>query len=291
LPPAERTLGNSILQSGAAVGSVLTPLVLLWLVGDSLNWRPPFLFIGALGLCWAVGWFSLVRRREVDPHLTTDSPQTGPSASWLDIYRDRRFWIMVVVVICINSTWHFFRVWMPVILRRLHDFSPSAVQQFSIAYYVAADAGSLATGFIALALVRRGFSPHGSQIIVFGLCAVLTLLSLTAILAPGQPVFLWALPVVAFAALGLFPPVYSFTQELTVRNQGKVTGSLGFIVWMVMAGLRALEGLVSNLVKDQGGEVVDQYAFGIVLAGIMPLIALGILLVFWRHENIPAGGS
>jgi hypothetical protein len=79
------------------------------------------------------------------------------------------------------------------------------------------------------------------------------------------------------------PPYYSFTQELTVRNQGKVTGSLGFICWMVMAGLRALEGLVSNVVKTRGGEVADQYAFGIFLAAVMPLVALAILALFWRQ--------
>lgn len=297
LAPAQRTLGNSILQSGAAIGSVITPLVLLALVGDTSNWRPPFLFIGVLGLCWAIGWFALLRRHEVDVAATTpaavsDLASTSAESpeSWLAIYRDRRFWVMVAVVICINSTWHFFRVWMPVILRQLHHFSPREVQQFSIAYYVSADLGSLATGFVALRLVRRGFSVHGSRLVVFGVCAALVLLSLTAIIAPGEPVFLWVLPIVAFASLGLFPPYYSFTQELTVRNQGKVTGSLGFICWMVMAGLRALEGLVSDEVKARGGQVVDQYVFGIFLAGVMPLVALGILVLFWRQHGTKEGG-
>jgi ACS family hexuronate transporter-like MFS transporter len=103
--------------------------------------------------------------------------------------------------------------------------------------------------------------------------------------APGQPIFLWVLPLVAFASLGLFPPYYSLSQDLTVRNQGKVTGSLGFICWMVMAGLRALEGLVSNQVRARGGEVVDQYVFGIFLAGVMPILALGALLLFWRDKK------
>jgi len=178
---------------------------------------------------------------------------------------------------------------MPVILRRLHGFSTEEVQQFSIAYYVAADLGSLATGFFSVALVRKGFSVHGSRLMVFGLCAVLALLSLTAILAPGQPLFLWLLPVVAFASLGLFPPYYSFTQVLTVRNQGKVTGSLGFICWMVMAVLRPLEGVVSDYVKAAGGDVVDQYAFGIILAAVMPLVGLGVLVLFWRQERAPGG--
>src|SRR5262249_10859880 len=142
LTPEQRTLGNGILQSGAAIGSVVTPAVLLVLVGDGANWRPPFLFVGALGLCWVVGWFWLVRRRDVDPetvHAQATAEHVRTAAwSWLSVYRDRRFWLLVAAVICINSTWHFFRVWMPVILRRMHGFSPSEVQLFSIAYYVSA---------------------------------------------------------------------------------------------------------------------------------------------------------
>src|SRR6185369_16347847 len=102
----------------AAVGSVLTPLILLWLVGDGVNWRPPFIFIGMLGLTWVVGWFWLVRRQEVDTPATAGLPTTETAAtstsSWMEIFRERRFWVLAVVVICINSTWHFFRVWMPV---------------------------------------------------------------------------------------------------------------------------------------------------------------------------------
>lgn len=285
LAPSERTLGNGIMQSGAAIGSVLTPGILLIFALFTTSWRPPFVFIGVLGAFWAIGWFLLIPNdealapKQAGPNL--EKPQT-----WYQVYQDRRFWIMVAVVVCINSTWHFFRVWMPVILRRLHGFEKSEVQAFSIAYYLAADVGSLATGFASVMLVRQGFSVHRSRLSVFGLCSVLALLSLLAIIIPGHPAFIWALPVVAFASLGLFPPYYSFTQELSVRNQGKVTGSLGFICWMVMAGLRALEGGIADIVKANEGEVWQQYAFGIFLAGVMPLVALFTLIFFWPRDVV-----
>src|SRR5207302_3635046 len=109
----------------------------------------------------------------------------GGRGGVLDVYRDRRFWVLAAVVICINGTWHFFRVWMPVILGNVHGFSPREVQEFSIAYYVAADAGSLTMGLVSARLVRQGLGVHASRLTVFGICAALALLSLTAILAPG----------------------------------------------------------------------------------------------------------
>ncbi len=59
LPPKDRGLGNGIFNSGAAVGAVLTPLIVtpltLW-----LGWRWAFALIGAMGLIWVVAWIFVV---------------------------------------------------------------------------------------------------------------------------------------------------------------------------------------------------------------------------------------
>ena len=55
LPPADRGLGNGIFNSGAAVGAVLTPLIVAPLTAW-LGWRAAFFLIGALGFVWAVAW-------------------------------------------------------------------------------------------------------------------------------------------------------------------------------------------------------------------------------------------
>ena len=83
LEPGERSMGNSILQSGAAVGAVVTPLVVLALAPQppadavlvpSGSWRLPFLVIGAVGLPWVVVWL-----RSVGPGDLTVAPRAGPS--------------------------------------------------------------------------------------------------------------------------------------------------------------------------------------------------------------------
>jgi MFS transporter, ACS family, aldohexuronate transporter len=59
LPPADRSLGNGIFNSGAAVGAVLTPLVVTLLTAR-FEWRTAFLAIGILGFLWVVVWLVLV---------------------------------------------------------------------------------------------------------------------------------------------------------------------------------------------------------------------------------------
>ena len=60
LPPRDRSLGNGIFNSGAAVGAVLTPLVVT-VLSPVLGWRGTFRVVGSLGLIWVLVWMFLVR--------------------------------------------------------------------------------------------------------------------------------------------------------------------------------------------------------------------------------------
>jgi ACS family hexuronate transporter-like MFS transporter len=59
LPPADRSLGNGIFNSGAAAGAVITPLIVT-LMAQRYGWRTPFLVIGAMGFFWVAGWLVLM---------------------------------------------------------------------------------------------------------------------------------------------------------------------------------------------------------------------------------------
>jgi MFS transporter, ACS family, hexuronate transporter len=60
LPPSDRSLGNGIFNSGAAIGAVLTPLVVpkltLW-----YGWRPTFVIVASLGFAWVAAWLLTTR--------------------------------------------------------------------------------------------------------------------------------------------------------------------------------------------------------------------------------------
>jgi len=62
LPPAERSLGNGIFNSGAAIGAVVTPFVVTKLT-VAYGWRTAFLVPGAIGLIWVAAWLVLVKGR------------------------------------------------------------------------------------------------------------------------------------------------------------------------------------------------------------------------------------
>ncbi|WP_406695053.1 MFS transporter [Singulisphaera sp. Ch08] len=66
LPPADRGLGNGIFNSGAAVGAVLTPLVVP-ILAAKYGWRTAFIVVGLLGFLWVGVWLVALsgQRRDV----------------------------------------------------------------------------------------------------------------------------------------------------------------------------------------------------------------------------------
>jgi ACS family hexuronate transporter-like MFS transporter len=287
LKPEERTMGNGILQSGAAIGAVLTPLVVLALVWWTDSWRYSFFAIGAFGLGWVFFWFLLVKPRDLAiaraaPPVQANGQPAGvrnrPSALQV-----RRFCALVLVVVCINATWHFFRAWMPLFLQRQHHYSETTTFLFTSAYYIATDLGSLCAGFATLYLARRGFAVHTSRLLVYLLCALLTALSVAAATLSAGPLLLGLLLVIGFGALGVFPNYYSLSQELTVRHQGKLTGFLGASCWLAMAGVHELIGRV---VRSTGS-----YSLCVALAGLAPLVGFAALVLLWGPTPQPAAST
>ena len=60
LPPTDRSLGNGIFNSGAAVGAVVTPTVVT-LLTQAFGWKASFAVIGSLGFVWVAAWLMLVQ--------------------------------------------------------------------------------------------------------------------------------------------------------------------------------------------------------------------------------------
>lgn len=89
LPPSDRSLGNGIFNSGAAIGAVITPAIVTFLAVRH-GWRSSFAVIGSAGLVWVAAWLVLVRgevRRALAPLDRKEAPadllDAGPGQAGL----------------------------------------------------------------------------------------------------------------------------------------------------------------------------------------------------------------
>src|ERR1043165_2432777 len=125
LARSDRSFGNSILQSGAAIGAILTPIIVLVMLTEQPGgWRPPFVVIGTIGMLWIVPWLAMIRSADLDRRLTAQEmialPETSPMLSRIDFWR--MYAVLVVIVLAINMNWQYFRVWLPKYLEESHGY-------------------------------------------------------------------------------------------------------------------------------------------------------------------------
>ena len=277
LPPAERTLGNSLLQSGAAFGSILIPLVVYATVDSQVvgSWRGPFLVVGVCGAAWALAWLFSLRPRDLNGPAES-GPARIEAPTGVGWRTARRVGALIVLVVTINATWHFFRVWLSPFLAGM-GYDERQRSLFTTAYYVAAGLGSVSAGFVTLRLTRAGVSVHVSRLVVLLAYGVLAGLGVLAAFLPAGPWLLAVLLVTAFGSLGVFPAYYSFGQELTVKHQGKLTGLLGFTCWMALAGWQELISHVKTYTHS--------FSACMILAGVMPLVGFAAMMLLWGRDE------
>ena len=285
LAPKDRTMGNSVLQSGTSIGAIITPLLMsMMLSNEPGSWRLPFQVIGGVGIAWVVFWLVLFR----DTDLTDDPPDpvrtpihARSAASFWGVVFTRRFFVLLVIVVLINTCWQLLRAWLPKFLQEGRGYSESEALYFNAAYYVATDIGCLGAGAFTLWLHRRGMSVHSSRCLVYFCCALLAALTTVAAFLPKGWPLLGVLLLVGMGTLGLFPCYYALSQELTVQHQGKVTGLTGVFAWAFSAPVHKLFGRVI----DRTGS----FDLGLALVGWMPIIAFVFLWLFWDRPRPNAG--
>jgi ACS family hexuronate transporter-like MFS transporter len=276
LEPKDRSMGNSVLQSGASLGAIVTPLIMTALMTQELgSWRFAFQAIALVGVLWIVAWFATVREGELaglPPQPAPEGQSGNPHDSAWKVILSRRMLVILVVVALINTCWQILRAWLPKFLQEGRGYSEEQALCFNSLYFVATDVGCLGAGALTLWLHRRGFAVHGARCATFAGCAVLCALTLVVAWLPKGWLLLAGLLVVGAGALGVFPIYHAFTQDLTRHHQGKVTGVAGVAAWALSPAQKYFGRLV-----DQTGS----FDLGFALAGCLPLFAFVALYFFW----------
>ena len=291
LPPKERTMGNSILQSGASLGAILTPQLMKWLMSPGVGaWRNAFVIVGASGLVWVLLWFGVVRSRDLEAKPAQDSvkpkepadakppqpppPLTNREQTLWEIVCSRPFWALALLIAGAQAVWHIPRVWLAKFLQSGRGYSETAALDFSSVYYLATDAGCILAGVLSLWIARRFHaSAHAARRRVYAGACVLTSLSVCIPWLGKGPALLGVLLCVGAGALALFPCYYAFVQELSARHVGRLTGLLSMWVWSVTSPMHSAFGALADRTQS--------FDAGLVLAGLTPWLGVLSMRLLW----------
>lgn len=267
-----RTMGNGLLQSGTSIGAVLAPLIMLALLTDEIgSWRPAFAIVGGIGLLWVVAWFSTVRGRDF-----ANTTANAPSASWR-VLLNRRMVIVLIVVCLINTAWQLFRAWLHLFMQEGRGYSEQQTLLFNSAWFAATDVGCLGVGAVVLWLCTKGLSVTRARQIMFTVCAACCLTLVALPWLPKGWLLLAVLLLSGAGALGVFPLYHAFTQDISGRHQGKITGFAGVTAWFLVPPAQKFFGRLVD--------VTGSYDIGLAAAATLPAAAAIILWLFWGEDS------
>ncbi|MFZ4732008.1 MAG: MFS transporter [Pirellulales bacterium] len=274
-----RALGNGILQSGTSIGSIVTPLVIWWLlVRHGQSWRFAFQIVGLVGTLWIVGWLATTRAADFEHPA---APPGGEPGAGRFVGLGRKLVAVLVVVTVINTVWQILRAWIPKILQQEHGYSEATTLWFTAGWFAMSDVGCIASGWLAWRLAGRGWSVKWSRVATFALCCVPCLGLVAMPWLTAGPLLLAVLLVAGAGALGMFPIYYSFTQDISRSRQGLVTGVASFVAWVASAWFQKPFGRLA----DQ----THSFSVGLAAAGAVTLVALAAWALAWPEDDPPLG--
>ncbi len=283
-PVRERAFAMGIFNSGAAIGSIVAPPIIVWLQ-LSYGWQATFIITGALGFLWLALWLAfyqppdrhrwltdeeraLIQERERGRAGEQENDLAPPK--WRELLRYQQVWAIVLARFVVDPVWWLFITWLPLFLHKVHGFDLKQIGMFAWVPFVAADAGSLLGGFTSGYLIKRGWSVNRARKATIGFAALLMPAGILAARTPDPMMALALIGVVLFGfqfwinnVQTLPSDFFSDKKVASVAGLGGVGAGVGSMVFVLATGW-----------------VVDHFGYTPVLTAAGMLAPVGTIVLF-----------
>jgi MFS transporter, ACS family, hexuronate transporter len=263
-PEQERALASGIFNSGSAVGAILAPPVVAYIL-LSFGWPAAFLAVGVLGFVWLAFWWPTYR--------TPATPDIAPppTVPFRQLVRSRFVISLTISKIFLDPVWYFYTFWFPEYLKNGRHFDMAAIGKYSWIPFLVAGAGNYAGGWIAGLLLRGGWSVASARKTGVTIFAVLMMSAIPAVLVTDA----WlSIALVSVAMLGYTGALANMlAMPADVYPKSTVAS-----IWGIASMGSGFGGMLFSLIT---GWAVDHYSYTPVFIGfgLIPLICAAILWI------------
>jgi ACS family hexuronate transporter-like MFS transporter len=308
-PIRERALALAIFNSGATVGAVLSPPLIVWL-NYAYGWHATFLITGTLGFIWLAlwlffyqtpsrhGWLAheeadyiragqetkggefdapVIRDELEAPSVEGIAKSAVPSdleeqgaSKWRELLRYKQVWAIVLMRFLTDPIWWLFVIWLPEYLQKARGFSLKEVGSFAWLPYLTAGIGSLLGGWASGHLISRGWTVNRARKTVMLLAALLMPAGIFAVRAESPMVALALICVVTFSFQVWINNVQVLPSDFFPRRAVASVAGLG--------GTGA--GISSLIFTLTTGWVVDHFSYTPIFTAAGLFGPLGAIVLF-----------
>ena len=277
-PIKERALAQGIFNSGASLGAVVSAPLIAYLF-ILFGWKGTFVAIGLLGLVWLLPWLLVYKAPpERHPWLTAEereyilSGQKAEGAAgskdeqaapgWLEMLKYRQSWAVIVSRFFLDPVWWLFVSWLPLYLADQFGFDIKQIGIFAWVPYVGAAVGAVFGGWLAGALIKKGWTINRTRKLTITLGGAIMLPTLIATAYAATP--LAAVLLIAVILFGFQLAIGNIQTLPSDFFSGKSVGSLAGA-----SGTAAVLGVL----------ITTWIVPAITKASYVPFFVLGALLV------------
>ncbi|WP_298990391.1 MFS transporter [Polaribacter marinivivus] len=177
-PVKQRALAQGIFNSGASIGNVIAPIIIVYLYAQ-FGWKSTYIILGAVGLIWILPWLLINKSKpETHPWITEEEKNMllndriasnsvavdgAKSLSVLKILSFKQPWGILLCRFFIEPIWWFFAGWMPIYLNSKFGLSIEEIGNTMWISYLMAAAGGILGGLFTEEIIKRTSTDFGRK--------------------------------------------------------------------------------------------------------------------------------
>ena len=165
-PKKERALATSWFNSGANIGAVIAPLIVVF-VTIKIGWRWAFVVTGALGFIWLLFWIPLYKKPENHSKISKNelkyinsdtSEETSKTIPWKKLFQYKQTFAICLAKLATDWVWWFYIYWIPDFLNATQGVDIRKVILPLIIIYTFSSVGGISGGWLSSHYLKTGRS-------------------------------------------------------------------------------------------------------------------------------------
>lgn len=267
-PAEERALASGIFNSGSAVGAILAPPIVVWLLLH-YGWRQAFFWVGLSGFLWIAVWACVY---QTPKFVIKEVPSARISLRKL--FRTRFVWSFTLSKVFLDPVWYFYIFWFPEYLSRGRHFNMAAIGEYAWIPFGVAALGNILGGWASGWMLKRGFSFTLARKGGVTLFAILMTSAIPAVLVQDVRSSIALVSVAMLGYTGCNSIMLAYPADIFPRS---LVGS----IWGIASMGSGFGGMVFAPIT---GWVVDHFSFTLAFIGfgLMPLLCATVLWTLVR---------
>lgn len=294
-PVKQRALAQGIFNSGASIGNVIAPVIIVYLYAQ-FGWKATYVILGLLGLLWVIPWLVINKTSPEKHPWITDEERNLIVFDRLDKPRDDQYhkvkslslgrilsfkesWGVLLCRFFIEPIWWFFAGWMPIYLNSKFNLSIEEIGNTMWISYLMAAAGSILGGFFTEYAIQRSSVNFGRKIsIVIG--SILIILSFIGIILFVKETNFMTF--IYLAGIALFGFQFAIGNIQTLSSDLLKGPSVG-----TLAGLAGTIAAVSPMIMNWFiGQITKGGSYTPAFIAITLSVGLSVLVIFFFIRNV-----